>query len=100
MNAQPTKTPRQRFWRLMQIMLAITTIGVVAVYAVLIRIGTPFHLHFFIAIGLGVFFSLMLAGVLMGLVFLSNRSGHDAEVADEIDRRRDRDDDPDWRDEP
>lgn len=100
MNAPMPKSPRQRFWVLMKIMLAITALGVGGVYAWLIQSGEPFRLHFFIAIGLGVFFSLMLAALLMGLVFLSNRSGHDAEVADEVDRRRAAGDDPDWRDEP
>lgn len=73
----------------MKIMLLITSLGIGGVYAILIRSGEPFHLHFFIAIGLGVFFSLMLAGLLMGLVFLSNRSGHDAQIGA----------DDDWKDE-
>ena len=94
MNADTSKTtkvrtPRQRFWLLMKIMLLITSLGIGGVYAILIRSGEPFHLHFFIAIGLGVFFSLMLAGLLMGLVFLSNRSGHDAQIGA----------DDDWKDE-
>lgn len=34
-------------------------------------------IHFYIATGLGVFFAMMLTAALMGLVFLSNASGHD-----------------------
>jgi hypothetical protein len=39
--------------------------------------GVPFHLHFMIAMGGGIIIALLLAGALMGLAFVSNRSGHD-----------------------
>jgi hypothetical protein len=38
--------------------------------------------HFYIAVGLGVTGAMGLMSVLMGLVFLSNESGHDAAVID------------------
>jgi predicted membrane-bound mannosyltransferase len=40
----------------------------------------PFHMAF--ATALGVFFSVLLAALLMGLVFLSAGSGHDESVRD------------------
>jgi hypothetical protein len=43
--------------------------------------GVPFHLHFIVAITGGIDVSLMLASALMGLAFVSNRSGHDEAVA-------------------
>jgi hypothetical protein len=43
--------------------------------------GVPFHLHFVIAMGGGIFIALLLAGALMGLAFVSNRSGHDDAVS-------------------
>ena len=44
--------------------------------------GVPFHLHFMIAMGGGIFIALLLAGALMGLAFVSNRSGHDESVSE------------------
>lgn len=45
------------------------------------RAGTALSLHLMLAMGGGIFLSLMLGGALMGLVFLSNRIGHDEEAA-------------------
>ena len=61
----------------MLIMLGITIVAVVLSIAWLIAVGAPMRLHFLIAVGLGVAFSLLLTGALMGLVFVSARSGHD-----------------------
>lgn len=44
--------------------------------------GVVLHLHFMIAMGLGIALSLMLAAALMGLVFLSSRAGIDDAVDD------------------
>lgn len=41
-------------------------------------------IHFYIAVGLGVGLSMLLAGALMGLVFLSNGTGHDESVVDPL----------------
>lgn len=48
----------------------------------LIRTGTPMHLHFLIAMGLGIVLSLMLGAGLMGLVFVSARTGIDDGVVE------------------
>ncbi len=70
----------RRFRRLMLVMtmVALATAGV-AVWQ-LRADGVPFHLHFVLAMGGGIIIALLLAGALMGLAFVSNRSGHDAEV--------------------
>ncbi len=74
----------RRFRRLMLLMTAVA----IATAAVAIRQlraeGVPFHLHFMIAMGGGIVIALLLAGALMGLAFVSNRSGHD-EAVSEID---------------
>jgi len=45
--------------------------------------GTPLRLHLSVALGGGILLAVLLAGGLMGLVFVSNRSGHDQEVHDQ-----------------
>ena len=45
----------------------------------------PMPLQMAIATGLGVFFTVLLAALLMGLVFLSAGSGHDETIADPFD---------------
>ena len=71
----------RRFRRLMAVMavVAIGTAGL-ALWQMR-RDGVPFHLHFIIAMGGGIVIALLLAGALMGLAFVSNRSGHDDSVS-------------------
>ncbi len=47
--------------------------------------------HFYIAVALGIGFSMLLTSALMGLVFLSNGTGHDAAIDDRIEDERNRD---------
>ena len=49
-----------------------------------------FHLHMAIATFLGVFATVLLAAALMGLVFLSSGTGHDADVQDHMRAEMDR----------
>lgn len=49
------------------------------------RMIGPMPLQMAIATGLGVFFTVLLAALLMGLVFLSAGSGHDETIADPFD---------------
>lgn len=72
----------QRFRRLMTVMLTIAVIAIGGALWSLRRDGVVLHWQFMLAIGLGIGFSLLLAGVLMGLVFVSAASGHDDEVID------------------
>ncbi len=88
MNTPPVSPQRpaadhwKRFRRLMALMtvIALLTIGI-AVWQMRAD-GVPFHLHFMIAMGGGIFIALLLAGALMGLAFVSNRSGHDESISD------------------
>lgn len=46
-------------------------------------------IHFYIAISLGIGLSVMFMAALMGLVFLSNGTGHDASIDNVIDKEYD-----------
>jgi hypothetical protein len=72
----------RRFRRLMLLMtvIAFATAGL-AVWQ-MVQDGVPLRLHFMIAMGGGIVLALLLAGTLMGLAFVSNRSGHDEAVSD------------------
>lgn len=69
-----------RYRRAMRFMLLLT-IGVVLIALALLYDGeSEATVHYYIAIALGIGFTMLLAGALMGLVFLSNGTGHDASV--------------------
>jgi len=71
-----------RYKRLMRFMLFVT-IGVVIVALALLYDGeSPASVHFYIATALGIGMMMLLTSALMGLVFLSNGSGHDERVTD------------------
>lgn len=77
----PSAAHWRRFRRLMLLMLVLGVGSAAAAVAWALHDGVPFHLHFVLAMGGGIILSLLLAGALMGLVFLSNASGHDAAVS-------------------
>ena len=80
-----------RFKRIMRIMGAITAVVVAAILLYLWIALPEVSIHFYIAVALGVGFSMMLTSALMGLVFLSNGTGHDDSVTDPLeDTSRDR----------
>jgi hypothetical protein len=68
---------RRRYRRMFKL-VGLVSIGAaaVAVAALYLSLG-EFQLHASIAMAIGIGLSIMLGGVLMGLVFLSNASGHD-----------------------
>jgi len=72
----------RRFRRLMAWMLALALLCVGIAVLWMRAEGVVLHLHFMIAMGLGITLSLMLAAGLMGLVFVSSRTGVDDGVAD------------------
>jgi hypothetical protein len=74
-----------RWKRMMQLMAAMTAATVVAILTYMWASGTAMSVHFYIAVGFGVGASMMLMGALMGLVFMSNGTGHDASVVDPLD---------------
>ena len=72
----------RRFRRLMLLMVGVAAAAVAAALLWLHRHGTPMPWPAVIAVTLGIGLSLLLAGALMGLVFVSARSGHDDTVDD------------------
>ena len=91
MNSNQSQRSSSNHWRrFRRLMLLMTVVAFgTAGFAVwqMRADGVPFHLHFMIAMGGGIIIALLLAGALMGLAFVSNRSGHDdaVTVVDEQD---------------
>jgi hypothetical protein len=79
---RPVADHWRRFRRLMLVMTlaAFATAGLSVWY--MLATGVPFHLHFVLAMGGGIVIALLLAGALMGLAFVSNRSGHDDSIGE------------------
>ncbi len=78
------RTPAEHWRRFRQLVAGMTLLGLMVAAGALWWLqatGSEMHIHFVIAVTLAVVLSLTLAGVLMGLVFVSNNSGHDAEVS-------------------
>lgn len=80
----PIPSPRlsmlRRFRRIMKWM-ALFSVVVAAIAVLLVARGdNGVHIHMLIATALGAGLSVLLAGALMGLVFLSNSSGHDEQA--------------------
>jgi hypothetical protein len=71
-----------RYRRLMRWMGGVTLAVVVVCLAILYRSDGFVSIHFFIAAGLGIGAAMMLMAALMGLVFLSNGTGHDDSIVD------------------
>jgi len=70
----------QRFRRIMKWM-ALFSIVVAAIAVLLVARGdNGIHIHMLIATALGAGLSVLLAGAMMSLVFLSANSGHDDEA--------------------
>ena len=73
-----------RYRRIMKGMLALAIVTV-AIAMVAIYLGhEPVSVHFYIATALGIGFTMLMAGALMGLVFLSSGTGHDESVSDDF----------------
>jgi hypothetical protein len=80
----------RRWKRMMKLMGVATALTLAAILGYLWLSCTGVSVHFYLAVGLGVGASMMLMGALMGLVFMSNGTGHDDSVVDPLsDDRRD-----------
>lgn len=66
--------------RLLWLCLGLSVVAVVAALAWLRATGAPMRWELALAVTGGVAGTLLLTGALMGLVFVSNQSGHDASV--------------------
>lgn len=71
-----------RYRRLMRLMSCVTLATVLVALSALYRSHGLVSVHFYIATALGIGFAMMLTSALMGLVFLSNGTGHDNAIAD------------------
>lgn len=86
-----------RYRQIMKILMAVTVGTVLFAIAVLFAFNGLISVHFYIAVALGISFTMLLAGGLMGLAFLSNGTGHDASVdnrlpdSDELWSKKDED---------
>lgn len=84
-----------RFRQIMKVLMAVTVIVVVIALTALFIFNGMISVHFYIAVALGISFTMLLAGGLMGLAFLSNGTGHDEAVdnrlpgSDELFGRKD-----------
>jgi hypothetical protein len=72
----------ERYRRLMWWMVVASTVSVIAGLGGLYLIIGEIPLHMMIATAGGIFFSVLLAAALMGLVFLSSGTGHDDAIDD------------------
>ena len=69
-----------RYRRVMRFLLICTVLTVLTALVVLFAYNGAISAHFYIAVALGISFTMLLGGGLMGLVFLSNGTGHDESV--------------------
>ncbi|MEM9085004.1 MAG: hypothetical protein AAGB23_03670 [Pseudomonadota bacterium] len=69
-----------RFRYIMRVLAMVTVGSTAALVAVLWVLFPDASIHFFVAVALGAAFTMGLTGALMGLVFLSNGTGHDEAV--------------------
>ncbi len=69
-----------RYRRMMRWMGLLTAAVVAACLAYLHDVVGDVPIHLYIATALGISFTMMLMGALMGLVFLSSGTGHDESV--------------------
>ncbi|QZP08662.1 hypothetical protein [Caenibius sp. WL] len=96
----PLDDPKQaahawaRYRRLMRFMMGVTLAVVVVAMALLYKHNGFVSIHFYIATALGIGFAMLLMSALMGLVFLSSGTGHDATIIDPLEDDADNKDDP------
>lgn len=64
----------------MKLLLSVTVATVLLALVLLYAFNGAISVHFYIAVALGISFTMLLSGGLMGLVFLSNGTGHDESV--------------------
>ncbi|WP_298306526.1 hypothetical protein [uncultured Erythrobacter sp.] len=76
-----------RFRQIMRILLTVTVLTVAIAVGLLYAYNGAISVHFYIAVALGISFTMLLGGGLMGLVFLSNGTGHDESVDNRLPSR-------------
>jgi hypothetical protein len=73
-----------RYRRIMRLLMIATIFTVAFALAILFAYNGMISVHFYIAVALGISFTMLLGGALMGLVFLSNGTGHDESVDNQL----------------
>lgn len=76
-----------RFRQIMKLLLAVTVATVLLAVGLLYAYNGAISVHFYIAVALGIAFTMLLGGGLMGLAFLSNGTGHDESVDNKLPSR-------------
>lgn len=69
-----------RYRQIMRLLMLVTVGTVAVAIGLLYAFNGMVSVHFYIAVALGISFTMLLAGGLMGLAFLSNGTGHDESV--------------------
>lgn len=73
-----------RYRRIMRLLMIATVLTVGFAIAILFAYNGMISVHFYIAVALGISFTMLLGGALMGLVFLSHGTGHDESVDNQL----------------
>jgi hypothetical protein len=76
-----------RYRRIMRLLMIATVLTVGFAIAILFAYNGMISVHFYIAVALGISFTMLLGGALMGLVFLSHGTGHDESVDNQLPGR-------------
>jgi len=74
-----------RYWRLMRLMAIVTVVAIILGLVWLYWQSGFVSIHLYIAAAMGIGVTMLLTAGLMGLVFLSNGTGHDDAIDDGID---------------
>ena len=69
-----------RYRQIMRLLMLVTVATVAIAVGLLYAYKGAISVHFYIAVALGIAFTMLLGGGLMGLAFLSNGTGHDESV--------------------
>lgn len=69
-----------RYRKIMKLLMTVTVATVLLAVGLLYAFNGMVSVHFYIAVAMGISFTMLLGGGLMGLVFLSNGTGHDESV--------------------
>ena len=73
-----------RYRQIMKWLFAATGLTVAIAVGLLFAYNGMISVHFYIAVAMGISLTMLLGGGLMGLVFLSNGTGHDESVDNQM----------------
>lgn len=76
-----------RYRQIMKVLLAVTVLTVLLAVGLLFAFNGMISVHYYIAVALGISFTMLLGGGLMGLVFMSHGTGHDESVDNRLPSR-------------